>query len=98
MIKNGKIKKEKLIASIPDSEKPFVLPDGWAWCRLGQVIHDLPRNGYSSKEVSYKTAVKSLKLGARIYGIFNPNEYKYVAEEISEDSIFWLEPEDNLFS
>ncbi|MDD5040689.1 MAG: hypothetical protein PHY34_06110 [Patescibacteria group bacterium] len=96
LIKEGKIKKEKSVASITDDDKPFNVPEGWVWCRLGQVIYDPPRNGYSPKEVSYKTNVKSLKLGASTYGFFNPNEYKYVAEDIPRDSVFWLEPNDIL--
>jgi type I restriction enzyme, S subunit len=35
LIKVGKIKKDKPLLPITDAEKPFALPDGWAWCRLG---------------------------------------------------------------
>lgn len=96
LIKEGKIKKDKLLVEITEAEKPFNLPDGWVWCRLGDVIYGLPRNGYSPKEVSYKTSTKSLKLGATTYGIFDRNEYKYIADNIPEDSAFWLEPGDIL--
>ncbi|AFK68689.1 restriction endonuclease [Pseudomonas putida SJTE-1] len=30
----GKIKKEKPAMEVADSEQPFELPDGWAWCRI----------------------------------------------------------------
>lgn len=30
----GKIKKEKPAIEVADSEQPFELPDGWAWCRI----------------------------------------------------------------
>ena len=33
-----KIKKEKPIAPITESEKPFELPEGWEWCRLGEIL------------------------------------------------------------
>jgi type I restriction enzyme S subunit len=36
LIKEGKIKKEKPFAPITDTEKPFALPEGWVWCRLGE--------------------------------------------------------------
>ena len=66
------------------------------WCRLGEIIYDLPRNGYSPKEVSFETSTKSLKLGATTYGVFDRDEYKYVADDIPKESVFWLEPGDIL--
>jgi len=35
LIKEGKIKKEKPLPAITDNEKPFELPNGWEWCRIG---------------------------------------------------------------
>lgn len=35
LIKEGKIRKEKPLPPITNDEKPFALPDGWVWCRLG---------------------------------------------------------------
>lgn len=96
LIAEGKNRKNKFIPPVAEDEKPFILPNGWVWCRLGDIIYDLPRNGYSPKEVSYETPTKSLKLSATTYGTFNPNEFKYIADEISEDSNFWLEPGDIL--
>ena len=37
LIHTGAIPKEKLLASIDDIEKSFVLPVGWTWCRLGEI-------------------------------------------------------------
>ena len=37
LIKDKKIKKQKPLPPISDEEKPFGLPDGWVWCRLGDV-------------------------------------------------------------
>lgn len=37
LAKEGKIKKEKLQKPIGEGEKPFALPKGWMWVRLGQV-------------------------------------------------------------
>lgn len=42
MVKNGKIKKQKLLPPISDEEKPFELPQGWEWCRLPD-LGDLAR-------------------------------------------------------
>jgi len=35
LIANKKIKKQKPLPVITDEEKPFELPSGWQWCRLG---------------------------------------------------------------
>ncbi len=36
LIKDKKIKKQKPMPPISEDEKPFELPDGWIWCRLGE--------------------------------------------------------------
>lgn len=37
LIKAGKIKKEKSLPPLSDDEIPYDLPEGWAWCRLGDL-------------------------------------------------------------
>lgn len=37
LIKDGKIKKEKPLPSISEDEIPYDLPEGWVWCRLGEI-------------------------------------------------------------
>ena len=37
LIAEGKIKRDKPLAPIADEEKPFKLPQGWAWARFGDV-------------------------------------------------------------
>ena len=37
LIKEKKIKKEKPLPEITDEEKPFEIPEGWVWCRLGEI-------------------------------------------------------------
>lgn len=37
LIKDGKIKKQKALPEISEDEKPFELPNGWEWTRLGNV-------------------------------------------------------------
>ena len=36
-----KSKKQKPLAPISDQEKPFELPSGWVWCRLGDLCEKL---------------------------------------------------------
>ncbi|HCJ30742.1 MAG TPA: type I restriction endonuclease subunit S [Pseudomonas sp.] len=37
LVAEGKIKKQKPLAEISDDEKPFELPAGWMWTRLGDI-------------------------------------------------------------
>lgn len=37
----GKIRKERQLPPIADSDKPFDLPTGWVWCRLGEISNDI---------------------------------------------------------
>jgi type I restriction enzyme S subunit len=39
LIKAGKIKKDKPLPEITDDEKPFDIPEGWKWCRIGQIFN-----------------------------------------------------------
>jgi len=38
LIKEGEIKKQKPLPEITEEEKPFELPEGWEWCRLGDTL------------------------------------------------------------
>jgi len=38
LVKEGKIKKEKPLPPISEDEIPFDLPEGWAWCRLTDIV------------------------------------------------------------
>jgi type I restriction enzyme, S subunit len=53
LIKEGKIKKEKPLPEITEEEKPFELPSGWEYARLGNLTSRLgsgstPRGGQSA--------------------------------------------------
>ncbi|HHJ1296269.1 TPA: restriction endonuclease subunit S [Pseudomonas sp. H2] len=49
LVAEGKLKKQKALADVSDSEKPFVLPVGWAWAfwdtialKIGDIDHKMP--------------------------------------------------------
>ncbi|WP_340299881.1 restriction endonuclease subunit S [Roseobacter sp. HKCC-CH-9351] len=96
LLKDKKIKTQKPLPPIADTEKPFELPQGWEWCRLGQLIYENPRNGYSPKTVDYPTNTKTLKLSATTSGQFDSSQVKYIDEEIPRDSFLWIKPRDIL--
>lgn len=39
LIKEKKIKKEKVLPEITESEIPFEIPESWKWVRLGEIIY-----------------------------------------------------------
>ena len=43
LVKEGKIKREKLLPSIGDGEKSFDIPSGWVWCRLQEISEYIQR-------------------------------------------------------
>lgn len=47
LVKEGKIKKQKPLPPISDEEKPFKLPEGWVWARVGDILS--LKNGYAFK-------------------------------------------------
>lgn len=40
LIKEGKIKKEKLLPPITDDKKPFKIPESWKWVRLKEIVYN----------------------------------------------------------
>lgn len=60
LVKEGKIKKEKPLPPIAEDEVPYDLPDGWVWCRLGDIVQlingDRGKN-YPSKEKLSTTGI-----------------------------------------
>jgi len=53
LVAEGKIKKEKPLAAIGDDEKPFELPHGWEWARLGCFVLSITSGGTPSKSNSH---------------------------------------------
>lgn len=50
LIAEGKIKKDKPLAVIAEEEKPFELPMGWSFCRLGDLLLSIRSGGTPSKQ------------------------------------------------
>ncbi len=49
LIKEGKIKKQKALAPITDEEVPYDLPNGWEWCRLGDICEFIYGEGLTKE-------------------------------------------------
>lgn len=96
LIVEKKIKKQKTLPPISNAEKPFVLPKGWEWCRLGEILYEAPRNGYSPPKVERETNTRVLTLTATTSGILDLQHYKYIEDTISESSYLWIKQGDLL--
>jgi len=54
LIKEKKIRKPKKLPPIEEGEKPFDVPEGWEWVRLGEATIINPRNSFEdNQEVSF---------------------------------------------
>ncbi|MEQ3641254.1 MAG: restriction endonuclease subunit S [Alteromonas sp.] len=49
LLAEGRIKKQKKLSEISEDEKPFELPDGWEWVRLGGLFNSIISGGTPSK-------------------------------------------------
>jgi type I restriction enzyme S subunit len=63
LIKDKKIKKEKPLPPFTAEEMPFELPEGWVWCRLGDICSktgsgSTPRGGQTAYQ---ETGIKFLR-------------------------------------
>ena len=61
LIKEGKIKKEKPLPEITEEEKPFEIPEGWMWVRLGDYCEKVTDQVASGSFASLRENVPSLK-------------------------------------
>ncbi|MBY5924045.1 MULTISPECIES: restriction endonuclease subunit S [unclassified Halomonas] len=52
LVKEGKIKKSKGLKPIDEKDKPFFLPEGWSWVRLGETMEMYNGKAFKSSEWS----------------------------------------------
>lgn len=52
LAKEGILKKPNKLPAIIDNEKPYTLPNGWEWVRLGQIINISSGDGLTSSEMT----------------------------------------------
>jgi type I restriction enzyme S subunit len=71
--------------------------DEWKKKKLGELIIDKPRNGFSPQAVDYLTSVKSLSLSATTSGKFDKSKIKYLdIDKPEQNSHLWLKKGDIL--
>lgn len=87
---------KKCILELATSGKIIRFQDGVQKKDISKLLSFGPRNGYSPKEVAYKTKFRVLKLGATSKGFLNLNESKYVDIDIEQTSHLCLQKGDIL--
>ncbi len=78
LVAEGKIKKQKPLAAIGEEEKPFELPVGWEWTRLGSQVLESGAGWSPSCEARPREGDEwgVLKVSAVSWGMFRPEENK----------------------
>lgn len=79
LVKEGKLKKEKLLTEITEDEIPFEIPESWCWCRLSEYI-DI-RDGTHDSPKFYDTGVPFVTSKNLDNGTLDFSSSKFISEE-----------------
>ena len=84
LIKEGKIKKEKPLPEITDEEKPFDVPEGWRWVRLGMIVSVLggKRIPAGRKLTAENTGYRYIRVSDMKDGTVSTEDILYVPSDI----------------
>jgi type I restriction enzyme S subunit len=100
LVKEGKLKKQKPLPQISEDEKPFELPNGWEWVRLGVLSYKLT-DGSHNPARDNGDGYPMLSGQNVNYGRIdfdNPSRYVDELNFIKEDSRTQIEPKDILLT
>lgn len=54
LVAEGRLKKQKPLEDVDEKERPFLLPKGWQWVRLGQIVE--ANTGHAFKSSEYRAS------------------------------------------
>jgi type I restriction enzyme S subunit len=100
LVKAGKLKKDKPLSPITEEEMPYDLPDGWEWCRLGE-IHSIHRGitfPASVKGDAHTKGVVCCATTGSVQETYNPKADVYVPEKYVKNQSQWLLSNDIIMS
>ncbi|OGB49150.1 MAG: hypothetical protein A3F76_07290 [Burkholderiales bacterium RIFCSPLOWO2_12_FULL_65_40] len=100
LIAEGKIKRDKPLAEIGEEEKPFGLPVGWEWVRLGAVVN-ASEAGWSPTCIGSPRRPGHwgvLKVSAVSWGSFDPTANKELPSELTPKPEYEVKDGDFLLS
>lgn len=71
LVKEGKLKKKDLVETpISEDEKPFEIPEGWEWCRVGNIFIHASGKQQSSNNKNIGTLQKYITTSNLYWGRF----------------------------
>ncbi|WP_270175234.1 restriction endonuclease subunit S [Diaphorobacter sp. ED-3] len=100
LVAEGKIKRDKPLAEIAEEEKPFELPQGWEWVRLGVVVN-ASEAGWSPTCIGSPRRPGHwgvLKVSAVSWGRFDPTANKELPSELTPKPEYEVKDGDFLLS
>ncbi|WP_338818174.1 restriction endonuclease subunit S [Acidovorax temperans] len=100
LIAEGKIKRDKPLAEIAEEDKPFELPQGWEWVRLGGVVN-ASEAGWSPTCIGSPRRPGHwgvLKVSAVSWGSFDPTANKELPSELTPKPEYEVKDGDFLLS
>ena len=89
LIKEGKLKKEKPLPEITEDEKPFEIPEGWMWVRLGELFQHNTGKALNSadRDGSRLTYITTSNLYWDRFELDNLKEMPFSPSEIEKCSV-----------
>ncbi len=97
LITEGKIKRDKPLPPIAEDEKPFELPPGWEWVRMGSLGAAFDY-GTSQKSVDDPSAIPVLRMGNIQGGRVVMTNLKYLVDREGDLPALLLQKDDLLFN
>jgi type I restriction enzyme S subunit len=100
LIAEGRLKPAKPLLQVPDDEKAFELPDGWAWVRFGTVVLGSEAGWSPSCDPGERQgdAWGVLKVSAVSWGAFKSNENKRLPASLAPKPEYEVQDNDFLIS
>ena len=97
LVQAGKIKRQKPLPAITEAEKPFALPQGWEWVRIGDIATSVDY-GTSEKTMQSTKGVPVVAMGNIQNGRVVLINLKFVPENIYDLPALYLENRDLLYN
>ena len=82
LVKAKKIKKSKPLPPVSAEEMPLELPEGWVWCRLGEISEILNGRAYKKQELLED---ESLTPVLRVGNLFTSKKWYYSDLELPDE-------------
>ncbi|WP_265360457.1 restriction endonuclease subunit S [Leptospira levettii] len=87
LVAEGKIKKSEALQVVKDEEKPFAIPKGWEWVRLGEVGEIIGGFAFKSQSFLEKGSYQVIRLGNIRPNFIRLNENPvFISKEIANET------------